>query len=56
MFEQLASGDWIQKAEALDYLSRYDVPDVAPRIKAMLENPKAHGWLRGRARAGRPWR
>ena len=49
MFEQLASGDWIQKAEALDYLSRYDVPDVAPRIKAMLENPKAHGWLRGRA-------
>lgn len=49
MIEQLKSRDWILQAEALDYLSRYEVPGVAPRIKAVLENRRANRWLRGRA-------
>jgi HEAT repeat protein len=53
MFEQLATGDWsnwIPKAEALDYLSRYDVPGAAAPVKAILEDTNPNNcWLRGRA-------
>ncbi len=55
MFEQLESGDWrnwIEKAEALDYLSRYDVPGAATAVKVILDNKHPnYGWLRGRALA-----
>lgn len=53
MFEQLQTGDWrnwIEKAEALDYLSRYDVSGAAKPITAILENKHPNNrWLRGRA-------
>jgi len=53
MFEQLESGDgrnWIEKAEALDYLSRYDVPDAAPAVQKVLNDKDPNNrWLRGRA-------
>ncbi|MFZ9935830.1 MAG: HEAT repeat domain-containing protein [Luteolibacter sp.] len=53
MFRQLEAGDWrnwIEKAEALDYLSRYDVPDAAPAVQKVLDDKHPnHCWLRGRA-------
>jgi len=49
MFEQLKARDWILRAEALDYLSRYNVPDAARKVKAILANPRHDRWLRGRA-------
>ncbi len=53
MFAQLETGDWrnwIEKAEALDYLSRYDVPNAAPAVKKILEDKHPNNrWLRGQA-------
>ena len=49
MFEQLKAKDWILQTEALDYLSRYDVPDASGPVKAILKNDRAKPWLRGRA-------
>jgi HEAT repeat protein len=49
MFEQLSSDDWILQAEALDYLSRYNVPDTAGPVNAILVNDRANRWLRSRA-------
>ncbi len=53
MFGQLESGDWrnwIEKAEALDYLSRYEVPDAAPAVQKVLDDMDPNNrWLRGRA-------
>ncbi len=49
MVEQLNAKDWILQAEALDYLSRYDVPKAAGPVKAILEDAKNNPWMRGRA-------
>ncbi len=53
MFEQLEAGDWrnwIPKAEALDYLSRYDVPNAKPAVQKILDDKNANNrWLRGQA-------
>lgn len=53
MFEQLANADdrdWIRKAEALDYLSRYNVPDAAPAVQKILDDKRPNNrWLRGQA-------
>jgi hypothetical protein len=49
MSEQLNSKDWILQAEALDYLSRYDLPDAAGPVKAILGNDRGKPWLRSRA-------
>ena len=53
MFAQLETGDWrnwIQKAEALDYLARYDVPNVAPAVQKILDDRHPNNaWLRGQA-------
>jgi HEAT repeat protein len=53
MFEQLETGDWrnwIPKAEALDYLSRYDVPGTAPAVQKVLDDKHPNNrWLRGQA-------
>jgi len=53
MFEQLKTGDyhnWIPKAEALDYLSRYNVPGAQPAVQKILDDKHPNNrWLRGRA-------
>lgn len=53
MFVQLEAGDWrnwIEKAEALDYLSRYDVPNAGPAVQKILDDKNANNrWLRGQA-------
>ncbi|MGB1142228.1 MAG: HEAT repeat domain-containing protein, partial [Halioglobus sp.] len=53
MFAQLEFGDWrnwIEKAEALDYLSRYDVPNAGPAVQKVLDNKHPNNrWLRGQA-------
>lgn len=53
MFIQLETGDWrnwIPKAEALDYLSRYDVPNAAPAVQKVLDDKHPDNrWLRGQA-------
>lgn len=53
MFEQLEAGDWrnwIPKAEALDYLSRYDVPNAAAAVQKILDDTHPNNrWLRGQA-------
>jgi len=53
MFEQLETGDWrnwIGKAEALDYLSRYNVPNAEPAVQKILDDKHPNNrWLRGQA-------
>ncbi len=50
MFMQLETGDWILKAEALDYLSRYDVPNAGPAVQKVLDDKHPNNrWLRGQA-------
>ena len=53
MFEQLEAGDWrnwIEKAEALDYLSRYDVAGAKPAVQKVLDDKHPNNrWLRGQA-------
>jgi len=50
MFMQLETGDWILKAEALDYLSRYDVPNAGPAVQKVLDDKDPNNrWLRGQA-------
>ncbi len=53
MFAQLEAGDWrnwIEKAEALDYLSRYDVAGAAPAVQKVLDDKHPNDrWLRGQA-------
>ncbi len=53
MFAQLEAGDWrnwIPKAEALDYLSRYDVPNAGPAVQKILDDKHPNNrWLRGQA-------
>ena len=53
MFEQLEAGDWrkwIEKAEALDYLSRYDVTGAGPAVQKVLDDKHPNNrWLRGQA-------
>ena len=53
MFAQLETGDWrnwIAKAEALDYLSRYDVPNAGPAVQNVLNDKHPNNrWLRGQA-------
>ena len=48
MFEQLNAKDWILQAEALDYLSRYDVPGAAGPVKAIVKNSSSNRWLQAR--------
>jgi HEAT repeat protein len=48
MFEQLNSKDWILQAEALDYLSRYDVPAAGP-VRAIVKSSSGNRWLQARA-------
>ncbi len=48
MFEQLNSDDWILQAEALDYLSRYDVPGAAGPVKAIVKGSSGNHWLQAR--------
>ncbi|MBT3295664.1 MAG: hypothetical protein HN919_03020 [Verrucomicrobia bacterium] len=47
MFEQLNSKDWILQAEALDYLSRYDVPAAGP-VRAIVKSSSGNRWLQAR--------
>ena len=53
MFMKLEAGDWrnwIEKAEALDYLSRYDVANAAPVVQKILDDKHPNNlWLRGQA-------
>ena len=50
MFMQLETVDWIFKAEALDYLSRYDVPNAGPAVQKILDDKSPNNrWLRGQA-------
>ncbi|HAC80790.1 MAG TPA: hypothetical protein DCG06_10875, partial [Deltaproteobacteria bacterium] len=53
MFLQLETGDWsnwIEKAEALDYLSRYNVPNAKPAVQKILDDKNPNNrWLRGQA-------
>jgi len=50
MFMQLETRDWILKAEALDYLSRYDVPNAGPAVQKILDDKgPGNRWLRGQA-------
>lgn len=53
MFVQLETGDWrnwIEKAEALDYLSRYDVANAKPAVQKILDDKHPNNrWLRGQA-------
>jgi HEAT repeat protein len=53
MFLQLETGDWrnwIEKAEALEYLSRYDVPNAKPAVQKILDDKHPNNrWLRGQA-------
>lgn len=52
MFAQLdgKGASWIKQAEALDYLSRYDVPGAASSVKAVLNDEQPNNqWIRGRA-------
>ena len=50
MFMQLETLDWILKAEALDYLSRYDVPNAEPAVRKILDDKHPNNrWLRGQA-------
>ncbi len=50
MFMQLETRDWILKAEALDYLSRYDVPNAGPAVQKVLDDKsRDNRWLRGQA-------
>lgn len=53
MFAQLETGDWrnwIPKAEALDYLSRYEVSNAQPAVQKVLDDKHPNNrWLRGQA-------
>ena len=49
MLQQLETGDWIQRAEALHYLGKYRVPDAVEPARALLIDDKSTPWIRGRA-------
>ncbi|MBJ06900.1 MAG: hypothetical protein CMO40_07270 [Verrucomicrobiaceae bacterium] len=49
MLQQLESESWIQQAEALHYLGEHRVELATDSVRSLLNNEKAHPWIRGQA-------
>ena len=47
MLQQLESESWIQQAEALHYLGEHRVELATDSVRSLLNNEKAHPWIRG---------